>query len=232
MKKIEKEYQERLFELQDMEYQAFHSKLIPNVSPEKVIGVRTPMLRKLAKELTKEDGWQEFMDCLPHSYYEENNLHGFFIETIKDYDRCIEELNRFLPYVDNWGTCDLISPKVFQKHLPELREQILVWLESKDTYVVRFGMGMLLKYFLDSAFEPDDLALVAGKACEEYYINMMIAWYLATALAKQWESTVLLLEEKKLPVWIHNKTIQKAVESRRITEEQKEYLRSLRMKKG
>lgn len=227
----------RLFELQDSDYRDFHAKLIPNVSKDTIIGVRTPALRKLAKELFRElcvggtYDLKEFVDALPHKYYEENNLHGFFIEQIKDYDKCIEALDIFLPYVDNWATCDLMSPKIFKKNTDKLFAKIKDWLKSDKTYVVRFGIECLMKYYLDGKFNPEINELVIAVKSDEYYINMMIAWYFATALAKQYEASIPVLEELRLPAWIHNKTIQKAVESYRISDETKKYLKSLRVSK-
>ncbi len=221
-------FRQQLFALQDLSYKEFHSKLIPNVDSELVIGVRTPALRKLAKELAKTPEADIFLDCLPHKYYEENNLHGFIIEGMKDYDKVIGALDAFLPYVDNWATCDMIAPKIFKKHLPELSSKIEEWLASNNTYMVRFAIGMLLKYYLDEAFEPQYLERVAAVKSEEYYIQMMIAWYFATALAKQYDATIPYITEHKLPKWIHNKTIQKSIESYRITNEQKNFLRILK----
>lgn len=220
-----------LFAMQDIAYRDFHSKLIPNIDAGLVIGVRTPELRKYAKQLAKTSEATEFLQILPHKYYEENNLHGFLIEGMKDYDATIQALDAFLPYVDNWATCDMIAPKVFKKHLPELLIKIKEWLVSEYVYAVRFGMGMLLKYYLDEAFAPEYLELVASVESEEYYIKMMIAWYFATALAKQYEATLPYIENHRLEQWTHNKAIQKAIESYRITPEQKEYLRSLKYKK-
>ena len=221
--------QESLFGLQDLKYRDFHARLMPTVDPELVIGVRTPALRKFAKEFSKMPESELFLDQLPHKYYEENNLHGFLIAGIKDYDRCIREVDRFLPYVDNWATCDLMSPKIFKKHLPELLEQIKVWIASENTYVIRFGIGMLMSFYLDEAFDERYLKMVASVHSEEYYVNMMIAWYFATALAKQYEYVLPYIEEKRLEKWTHNKTIQKAVVSYRITEDQKKYLRTLKI---
>ena len=221
----------RLFAMQDLSYKEFQSKLIPTVHPDRVIGIRMPDMRKLAKDLAGSEEAEEFLQVLPHEYYEEDNLHGLLIEGMKDYDRCVEELNRFLPYVDNWSTCDMKSPKVFKKHLAELLEQIRIWLASEHIYMVRFAMRMLMSLYLDDAFEEEYLEMVAAVESEEYYIRMMQAWYFATALAKQYEAALHYLEEKRLEMWIHNKTIQKAVESYRITPEQKEYLRTLKRKK-
>lgn len=221
-------FRQQLFMLQDIPYKEFHSKLIPNIDPNLVIGVRTPALRKLAKGLAKTSEAEVYLTCLPHKYYEENNLHGFIIESIKDYEKVIAALDTFLPYVDNWATCDMMAPKVFKKHLPELLCKIEEWIASEHTYMVRFAIGMLLKYYLSDAFEPRFLEMVASVKSEEYYIKMMIAWYFATALAMQYDATLPYITECKLPVWIHNKTIQKAIESYRITNEQKNFLRTLK----
>lgn len=223
------EIKDRLFSMQDLSYREFHAKLMPTIDKETIIGVRTPALRKYAKELIKTD-LEVFLQDLPHEYYEENNLHGFIIEAIKDYDQCLAAINAFLPYVDNWATCDMMGPKVFKKHLPELRAQIQMWLDSGEDYTIRFGVNMLMKYYLDEAFEPEYLDWVASIQSEEYYVKMVVAWYFATALAKQYEATIGIMEQKRLEKWTHNKTIQKAVESYRITDEQKCYLKTLKMK--
>ncbi|MDO4344435.1 MAG: DNA alkylation repair protein [Eubacteriales bacterium] len=222
--------QASLFEMQDMEYRSFHCRLMPTVDPEKVIGVRTPRLRKFAKDFAKTPEAPEYLKLLPHQYYEENNLHGFLIESIGDYEKTIAALDEFLPFVDNWATCDLMSPKVFAKHPSELLEKIKLWLVSEQTYTVRFAIGMLMRFYLDDQFDPEYPKLVASVKSDEYYINMMIAWYFATALAKQYQDVLPWLQEKKLSPWTHNKAIQKAVESRRITEDQKAYLRTLKVK--
>lgn len=227
---IEKEVQEQLFSMQDLDYKAFHAKLIPNISEEVIIGVRTPALRKFAKEFSKTEEAKEFIRILPHKYYEENNLHGFLLEKIKDFDECIGEVERFLPYVDNWATCDMMAPKVFQKNLPKLLEKIKVWIKADDTYTVRFAIEMLMKYFLDDEYDVKYPQMVSKVKSEEYYINMMIAWYFATALAKQYNSILPFIENKKLETWTHNKAIQKAIESRRVSQEQKDYLRTLKIK--
>jgi len=221
-----------LFHLQDTEYRAFHSKLMPTIDPDTIIGVRTPALRALARKLQTVPGidLDVFKANLPHKYYEENNLHAFLIEQCRDYDTCIWELDCFLPYVDNWATCDMMRPKCFKKHTKELLGKIEQWLSSAHTYTVRFAIEMLMVYFLEENFDPKYLAMVAAVQSDEYYINMMIAWYFATALAKQWDSTLPYLTEERLPLWVHNKTIQKAIESYRITQEQKEMLRRLRRK--
>lgn len=220
----------QLFALQDPEYKQFHSKLMPTISPEVIIGVRTPKLRKLARQIAKSTEVERFIEQLPHHYYEENNLHGFLIEDIKDFDECIQALNDFLPYVDNWATCDMMAPKVLKKDLPKLYEWIKVWIASGETYTIRFGVNMLMKYFLEDVFSPEYPELVASVRSEQYYVKMVVAWYFATALAKQYDAVLPYLTEHKLDVWTHNKTIQKAVESYRITPEQKAYLKTLRQK--
>ncbi|MBQ7864254.1 MAG: DNA alkylation repair protein [Lachnospiraceae bacterium] len=221
---------EQLFALQDIEYKQFHSKLMPTINPDVIIGVRTPELRKLAKQLAKSTNVELFLQELPHRYYEENNLHGFFIESIRDFDACIAALNKFLPYVDNWATCDMMAPKVLKTDLPKLYEWVKVWIASEETYTVRFGVNMLMKYFLDEAFLPEYPALVASIRSEEYYVKMVVAWYFATALAKQYDAVLPYIKEHRLDVWTHNKTIQKAVESYRILPEQKAYLKTLKSK--
>ncbi len=218
----------RLFELQDLKYRDFHSRLMPTVSKDLIIGVRTPDLRQLAKELKNTPHASEFLKKLPHQYYEENNLHAFLIEEIKDYDSCIEELNKFLPFVDNWATCDMMRPKIFKKNLPELLEQIKTWLASGETYTVRFGIEMLMLYYLDVHFKPEYPEMISQIRSEEYYIKMMQAWYFATALAKRYDDIVPYIEQNKLDSDTHNKAIQKAIESYRITPEQKAYLRTLK----
>lgn len=222
--------QKELFALQDITYGDFHSKLMPNIERERIIGVRIPMLRKLTKKIYKEGCFEGFLKQLPHLYYEENNVHGALISLMKDYDRVIDELNRFLPYVDNWATCDLIANKCFEKNLDRFLEQIKRWLLSEDVYTVRFAINALNSYYLGDAFDPSQLYLVASIKSDEYYINMAAAWYFATALAKQYDEAVKLIEDKALSLWVHNKTIQKAVESYRITDEQKDYLRALKIK--
>ncbi|MGI6012866.1 MAG: DNA alkylation repair protein [Oscillospiraceae bacterium] len=218
----------RLFALQDLQYREFHCKLIPTVDPKTVIGVRTPALRKLAKELSDLPETAEFLQSLPHKYYEENNLHGFLITSIRDYDRLVAALDAFLPHVDNWATCDLLRPKVFQKHLLELLDQIKRWIQSDHTYTIRFGIEMLMTFYLDEQFQSKYLELVSEVQSEEYYVKMMVAWYFATALAKQYDAVLPYIEEQRLDIWTHNKTIQKAIESYRVTAEQKQYLRTLK----
>lgn len=227
----ENEYiRSRLFELQDIDYKNFHSKLVPTLNPDVIIGVRTPALRKLSAELWKNGYGKEFMQELPHKYYEENNLHGFFIEKMKNYNDVIMALDKFLPFVDNWATCDMLRPKVFAKNTDRLFEKCKDWIVSDEIYVVRFGIGMLMSYFLEDNFSLEIPKLVADVHSDEYYINMMSAWFFATALAKQYDSILPFFEDKLLDVWVHNKAIQKAVESYRITPEQKKYLRTLKIK--
>ncbi len=221
---------EQLFALQDIDYKQFHSKLMPTINSDVIIGVRTPELRKFAKQLAKSTDVELFLQELPHRYYEENNLHGFLIESIKEFDACIAALNQFLPYVDNWATCDMMSPKVMKTDLPELYEWVKVWIASGETYTVRFGVNMLMKYYLDETFLPEYPALVASIQSEEYYVKMVVAWYFATALAKQYDAVLPYIEEHRLDAWTHNKTIQKAVESYRILPEQKLYLKTLKCK--
>ena len=226
---ITEEIRRSLFDLQDIKYRDFQAKLIPGKDTEIMIGVRTPELRKLAKQMLKREDIGEFLRDLPHRYFDEDQLHAFIVSGIKEYGKCMEELMRFLPFVDNWATCDQMSPGVFKKHKPELLTQIREWLGSEHTYTVRFGIGMLMQHFLDEDFDPAYPELVAGVHSEEYYVNMMIAWYFATALAKQYDAVLPFIEGRRLDPWTHNKTIRKAVESYRISDEQKEYLRSLKV---
>ncbi|WP_294497458.1 DNA alkylation repair protein [uncultured Gemmiger sp.] len=221
---------QRLFALQDTAYQAFHAKLMPTVDPSVIIGVRIPLLRKLAKELASTPEAAAFMAELPHRYYEENTLHGLLICRMNDYAMTVQALDRFLPFVDNWATCDCISPQAFRRHPDELPGQLHHWLTAAHPYTVRFGIGMLMQFYLDADFQPIYLDWVAEVHSEEYYVNMMIAWYFATALAKQPQITLPVLQQNRLSTWVHNKTIQKAVESYRIPPEQKAYLRTLRRK--
>ena len=206
----------------DEEYKNFSSKLMPTVNKEKVLGVRIPALRKLAKEL---ESYEEFLNNLPHTYFEEDNLHAFLIEREKEFDKCIEKLDAFLPYVDNWATCDSMKPKVLKKEPEKLISYIKKWLKSNETYRVRYAINLLMSFYLDENFKEEYLKRVADVKSDEYYINMMRAWYFATALAKKWESTIPYIENNLLDKWTHKKTIRKAIESFRISKEQKEYLR-------
>ena len=223
--------QTRLFELQDLKYRDFHAKLMPTVNKEKIIGVRTPALRVFAKKYGKTDEAKEYLQILPHQYCEENNLHGLLIEQIKDYDTCLEELERFLPYIDNWATCDLLTLHMMKKHRDIFIREVYRWMESDQPYTIRFGISMLMRYYLEDAFQMEYPEKVAQIRSEEYYVNMMRAWYFATALAKQYEKILPFLEEQRMDIWTHNKTIQKSIESYRITQEQKDHLRTLRIKK-
>ena len=228
---IREEIRQRLFELQDVSYRDFQVKLIPTVETESMIGVRTPALRKLAREYGKREDIGEFLQDLPHRYFDENQLHAFIISGIKDFETCIMYVEKFLPYVDNWATCDQMSPTVFKKKRQELLPYIREWVKSDRTYTVRFGIGMLMQHYLDEDFDPSYPEMVSGIKSEEYYISMMIAWYFATALAKQYDTVLPYIEEKRLDSQTHNRAIQKAVESYRITQEQKAYLKTLKIRK-
>ena len=219
-----------LYKLQDIEYADFQSSLIPGVERECFIGVRTPDLRKLAKRISTDEDVSDFLMSLPHRFFEENQLHAFIISEIKDFDECVSATEAFLPYIDNWATCDQLSPKTFKKHKTELLPYIKRWLSSDKVYTVRFGIKMLMQYFLDEDFDIEYAETVSRVESDEYYINMMIAWYFATALAKQYDAVIPFIENRALSPWTHNKAIQKSVESYRVTPEHKEYLRSLRIK--
>lgn len=225
---ITEEIREQLFLHQDTKYRDYQAKLLPTVDPATIIGVSTPQVRKIAKKMLLREDFRDFLRDLPHKYYDENQLHTLALSEIKDYESCMEAVNRFLPFVDNWATCDQLSPKVFKKHRPALLEKIKEWIPSDHTYTVRFALGMLMTHFLEEDFDPAYLQLAAAVHSTEYYVNMMLAWYFATALAKQYEAFVPFLEQNRLDIWVHNKTIQKAIESYRITPEQKTYLRRLK----
>ena len=227
-KNIVKDIQSKLFELQDIKYRDFHAKLMPTVNKEKIIGVRIPVLRSFAKEFGKTKEARLFLQVLPHSYYEENNLHGLLLEQIKDYEKCLQELERFLPFIDNWATCDLLAVRTVKKHLDVFIEEVYRWIQSQHTYTIRFGIGMLMRYYLDENFQMEYPEKVMQICSKEYYVNMMRAWYFATALAKQPDAALPWLTEKRLDLWTHNKAIQKAVESRRIPPGMKQLLRVLR----
>ena len=217
---------EELFALQDVSYADFQANLIPNIPRELIIGVRVPEARRLAKRLAREAGVSQFLKDLPHTYYDENMLHGLLLSEMKDYDACIVAVDTFLPYVDNWAVCDIMSPKIFKKHKTALLEKIKEWSASEKAYTCRFGIEILMSYFLDEDFKPAYLEIPVSVHSEEYYAQMMIAWFFATALAKQWDTTIKYIEDQRLDPWTHNKAIQKARESQRITPEQKEYLKS------
>ena len=220
---------ERMFELRDEKYAGFQAKLTPGIKPELFIGVRIPVLRSLAKEYYAEPEHEQFIKELPHKYYDENMLHGLLIEQIKDYGKCIDEIEKFLPYVDNWAVCDIMSPKVLKKNKDKLIVKIREWVKSDETYTCRFGMEMLMSHFLDDDFEAEYLEIPAAVRSEEYYVNMMMAWFFATALAKQWDDTIPYITGQRLDKWTHNKTIQKSIESRRVSKEKKDYLRTLKL---
>lgn len=230
MTATEKYVRDRLFVLQDLKYRDFHSKLMPTVEKELVIGVRTPELRKFAKDFSKTDMAEAFLNTLPHKFYEENNLHAFIISENKNYEEVISRLNAFLPFVDNWATCDMMRPKIFAKSKEKLLPEIEKWMQSDKPYTVRFGIEMLMIHFLEAGFDISFPQKVAEIRSDEYYVKMMIAWYFATALAFQHEKILPFIESKSLDPWTHNKAIQKAVESYRITREQKEYLKRLKIK--
>ena len=219
-----------LVSLQDEGYRDMQITIIPTVDPDSIIGVRTPALRSFAKELSKREDIDTFLNDLPHKYFEENQLHAFILSGMKDAAKAIELVDKFLPFVDNWATCDQMSPKVFKKHKDLLLEYTDKWIKSDLTYVKRFGIGMLMEHFLDEDFKTTYLTKVSKIRSDEYYVNMMIAWYFATALAKQYDATLPYIEKNKLDIWTHNKSIQKAVESYRITPEQKDYLKTLKRK--
>ena len=227
---ITDEIRERLFALRDVKYRDFQIKLIPGKTAEDSIGVRTPELRKLAKEFAKRDDIGDFLNDLPHKFFDEDQIHAFIISEIKDYKTCMAEVCRFLPYVDNWATCDQMSPKVFRKHRMELLGSIRKWIASDQAYTIRFGIGMLMEHYLDGDFDPAYPEMAAGVRSGEYYVNMMTAWYFATALAKQYDAVIPYIENRRLDPWTHNKAIQKAIESYRITPEQKEYLKTLKIR--
>lgn len=226
MEKITKE----LWALRDESYFEFHKKLIPTIPEDRIMGVRTPLLRSYAKKVAKYPEVYDFLQELPHAYYEENNLHGALLGLLyKDVEIYLQELEKFLPYVDNWATCDMMGPKVFKKNLPLVYEHVKKWIASGDTYTVRFGVVTLLGYFLDDAFKPEMLDLVASIRSEEYYIKMAMAWYFSMALVKQYDATIPYLQKQVMPEWEHNKAIQKAIESYQIDAETKNYLRSLKV---
>lgn len=229
--KLESTVQKQLFELQDLEYRDFQAKLMPTVSLDNIIGIRTPMIRKYAAEFAKSEEAKEYIKILPHKYYEEYNLHGFVIEKCKNFDEAVALIDEFLPYVDNWATCDSVKPKVFKKNLPALQKKIKEWLASKHSWTVRFGIEMLMNFYLDDSFDSSFPKMVAKVKFDEYYVKMMVAWYFATALAKQPEAIMPYFEKKVLEPWTHNKAIQKCIESYRIPDGTKDYLRTLKFSK-
>ena len=228
---IVEEIRSTLTPLQDIHYRELQIRTIPTVKPESIIGVRTPELRKLAKQFSSSEEIGIFLSDLPHLYFEENQLHAFILSGMKDYADCIQALNLFLPYVDNWATCDQMSPRVFRKHRGELLTEIMKWIRSTETYTIRFGIGMLMEHYLDEDFDIAYPEAVASVRSEEYYVNMMTAWYFATALAKQYQAVLPFIEHHRLDNWTHNKAIQKAIESYRIGPKEKEYLKTLKIRK-
>lgn len=216
--------------MQDKQYAAFQAKLAPGVPEDRFIGIRVPVLRKFAKEYAKEDNSKDFLSQLPHIYYDEDMLHALLISQMKDYNECVQQTDAFLPYIDNWAVCDIMSPKVFAKHKETLMDKIKEWSKSAHTYTCRFGLEMLMSHYLDKDFKAEYLQIPAQAKSDEYYVKMMVAWFFATALAKQWEAAIPYIEQKRLAIWTHNKTIQKAIESYRISPEQKAYLRTLKIK--
>ena len=219
---------EKLFDYRDPKNAAFQAKLTPGIPPETFLGVRVPKLRLIEKQFRNTEESKGFLNTLPHEYYDENILHSVFISNLKDYDQVLDALEVFLPYVDNWAVCDTLRPIVFKKQKVNLLDKIKEWIASEKTYTCRFGIDMLMTFYLDDDFQEEYLALVADVHSEEYYVKMMIAWFFATALAKQWDSTIPYIDNRMLDKWVHNKTIQKACESYRITDEQKTYLRTLK----
>ena len=222
-----------LLKNQDLQYKKFHSSLMPTINSEVVIGIKVPILRNYTKDLLKKYAIQSFIPFfkdLPHQYYEENNIHAFLIEKINNYDECLFQLEQFLPYINNWATCDMLNPKVFSKNKDKLLKKINEWIKSSHTYTIRFGIGMLMRYFLDKDFNSSYLELVYSIKSEEYYVNMMKAWFFATALTKQYDATLPIIQNKKLDIWTHNKAIQKAIESFRVPAEHKQYLKTLKIK--
>lgn len=214
--------------LKEKEYADFQAKLVPTIEPSTILGIRVPKLRALAKSYIRDQECQVFLDSLPHNYYDENMLHAILISEMKDYDKCINRLEAFLPYVDNWAVCDIMSPKLFKRYREDLMTRIKVWMASEETYTIRFGLSMLMTHFLDEDFRPEYLDMASSIRSDEYYVNMMIAWFFATALAKQWEVSLPYIEDKRLDDWTHKKAIQKARESLRISKEKKEYLKGLK----
>ena len=215
-----------LFNIQDKKFAKFNAKLMPTISSEKIIGVKTPELRKYAKTITDAD---KFLNNLPHKYFEENQIHAFILSDIKDFDTCIDMVDKFLPYIDNWATCDQLIPKIFSKNTDKLLPYINKWIKSKHVYTVRFAISLLMRFYLDTNFDLKYAQMIINIKTNEYYINMMRAWYLATALAKNWNSVINIIENKKLDSWTHNKTIQKSIESFRISSEQKKYLNKFKI---
>ena len=217
-----------LKELSDKKYGDFHSKLVPDIKRETILGVKVPVLRSISKLIIKDEYYKEFINCLPHCYYEENMLHGLLINLTKDYNECIRLIEEFLPFIDNWAVCDAITPKIFVKNKDKLLIRIKEWIKSEKEYTVRFAVEMLMKFFLDEDYKKEYIDLINEIKIDTYYVNMMVAWFLATALSKQWDTAIKKIESKTLSPFIQNKTIQKSIESFRIRKEQKDYLKTLK----
>ena len=226
----EKSIVEELFSLQDKGYGDFNSKLVPNVDRELIIGVRSPEIKKLAKKLYKSGEYVGFMKSLPHKYFDEYMLHVHIINLMKDYSQAMECIEKVLPYLDNWATCDSLGPKVLKKHPEEVYEKILKWLESSDTYTVRFAIVTLMSNYLDEYYSPEHLDMISDIKSDEYYINMAIAWYFSYALIKQYDDALKIIKSGKMDKFVHNKSIQKTVESLRVDKDTKEYLKTLKKK--
>lgn len=222
--------QKTLFEHIDLKYKDFNAKLIPTVNYDLVLGVRIPVLRKIAKDFSKHSESRIFLGSLPHKYHEENNIHAFLIESIKDFDEAIKMTEIFLPYIDNWATCDSFLPSVFKKNTEKLLPYVLKWIKSDRTYTIRYGIVLLMKLYSEDKFENRFLQEVSEIKSKEYYVKMAISWYFAELLAKQYDVAVSYIENKVLDVWVHNKAIQKATESYKISDERKIYLKSLKRK--
>jgi 3-methyladenine DNA glycosylase AlkD len=223
------EIRDELFRMRDETYRVFQARLIPTMNPEAMIGVRTPALRSLARQIYRAGDYAAFLNDLPHRYFDENQLHAFLLSEMRDFWECIDGVCRFLPFVDNWATCDQLSPKVFKRHRPELLAYVRQWLNSGETYAVRFATGMLMAHYLDEDFDGEYLRMVSQVPTEAYYVSMMVAWYFATALAKQYDAALPYIQERRLDPWTHNKAIQKSLESYRISDDRKAYLRGLKV---
>lgn len=224
--------QKKLLSMQDLKYKDFHKKLMPTIPENRIIGIRIPLLRKYAKEISGTKEAEDFLQSLPHKYYEENNLHAFLIEKITDYELAVKKTEEFLPYIDNWATCDSFQPKIFYKNRDGLIGKIYEWIGSEKPYTVRYAIGLLMNLYLDEWFKEEYMSMVAEIHSDEYYVKMMQAWYFATALAKQYDIALIYLTDNRLDTWVHNKSIQKAAESRRIDKNTKEYLKTLKRREN
>lgn len=225
---ITDEIRDKLFALSDENYKTFNSRLIPTVPLEKMIGVRTPALKQLAKETARSADCGSFLSALPHDFFEENQLHAFIISLSKDFNECIAQTTKFLPYIDNWATCDQLCASVYKKHTDELMPYILRWISSEHIYTVRYALRCLMMYYLDDKFDPQQLSLAASANNSDYYVAMAQGWYFATALAKHWNETLPWLEQRRLDLVVHKITVKKALESFRVCDEHKAVLREIR----